>query len=363
MKHLIDSTDPGAPAILVEPAIRVENVSKIYPRQPLLSFLQDPAERRGTQALRDISFTVREGETVGLLGPNGAGKTTLLKIISSLLYPSSGRVLAHGIDLVKESLKARSIMGLVTCEDRSFFWRLTGRQNLDFFATLYGLPRKKAFERIGILFETLGLAYAADQPFHSYSSGMKQKLSIARGLLGDPRIVLYDEPTRSLDPLSTQNIHRWMVANRANSPRTAHLIATNQLREAELLCDRVIIVNRGIMIAHGTIGEIRQRFQAERHVMHRITYLEAWRAERPGADVERGLMEVVEESREGDCVSLRAYTRDGSQGLSAVLAAILGNGGTILECHTEKVAFDDVFCSLVQREYDESNVAIAGARA
>ncbi|HWB83055.1 MAG TPA: ABC transporter ATP-binding protein [Bryobacteraceae bacterium] len=344
------------------PAIIVENVSKVYPRQPLLSFLRDRSYQVGTQALREISFQVREGETVGLLGPNGAGKTTLLKIICSLLYPSSGRVLVHGLDLVKESLKARSMMGLITCEDRSFYWRITGRQNLDFFATLYGIPRKKAAGRIEILLETLGLTYAADRPFHSYSSGMKQKLAIARGLLGDPRVVLYDEPTRSLDPLSTQNIHQWILANRADSPRTAHLIATNQLREAELLCDRVVIINRGVVIAHGTIGEIRQRFRTEQHVVHRIRF-RGPRAALPQADFEHGLVEVGEEERDGDFVSIRAYTREGSEGLSAALSSILGNGGVVVECHTEEVAFDEVFCALVQRQYDESHAVAAGAKS
>lgn len=356
MKPPIETADPAAPAVIID------QVSKVYPRQPLLSFLRDRAYQVGTQALRDISFTVREGETVGLLGPNGAGKTTLLKIISSLLYPSSGRVLVQGLDLVKDSLKARSIMGLVTCEDRSFYWRLTGRQNLDFFANLYGIPRRKAVERVEILFETLGLAYAADRPFHSYSSGMKQKLAIARGLLGDPSLVLYDEPTRSLDPLSTQNIHQWILANRPKSPRTAHLIATNQLREAELLCDRVVIVNRGIIIAHGSIGEIRQRFQAEQHVAHRIKFRGGAAMAPPEADFERGLVQVVEEGREGDCISIRAYTHEGGEGLSAALSAILENGGIVLECQTEEVAFDEVFCALVQRQYDESHAAMAGAK-
>ncbi len=345
------------------PAIIVESVSKVYPRQPLLSFLRDSSYKGGTQALHDISFNVCEGETVGLLGPNGAGKTTLLKIISSLLFPSGGRVLIHGLDLVKESLKARSMMGLVTCEDRSFYWRLTGRQNLAFFATLYGIPRRKSADCVQALFETLGLSHAADRPFHSYSSGMKQKLAIARGLLGDPQIVLYDEPTRSLDPLSTQNIHQWILAHRPHSPRTAHLIATNQLREAELLCNRVVIINRGVMIAHGTIGEIRQRFHQEQHVMHRIKFRHGGAAALPASDFESGLVEVVEDGRQGDCISVRAYTKEGSDGLSAALAAILRSGATILECHTEEAAFDEVFCAIVQREFDESHTAVGAGRS
>lgn len=359
MKRIESTNDCGS----APPAIVVENVSKTYPRRALLSFLRgSESARGGTQALSGINFTIREGETVGLLGPNGAGKTTLLKIISSLLYPTSGRVLVHGYDLVTQSLRARSIMGLVTCDDRSFYWRLTGRQNLEFFSTLYGIPKRKIADRVAELFDTLGLSHAADRPFHSYSSGMKQKLAIARGLLGDPRIVLYDEPTRSLDPLSAQNIHHWILEHRPKSRQTAHLIATNQLREAELLCDRVLIINRGIMIAHGTIAEIRSRFHRDEHAVHRIAYRpRSARVPIPQPDFDRGLIEVEEQSRSEDRIELRAYARVDSEGLSAVLDSILSSGGVILECHTEQVAFDDVFCSIIRQQHAELAVAGAGA--
>jgi ABC-2 type transport system ATP-binding protein len=327
----------------VAAAIVVEDVVKRYPGQGFRA--GRPGE--GPAALAGVSLRVEEGETVGLLGPNGAGKTTLLKIIATMLYPTSGCVHVAGHDVVRSPRQARRAMGLVTCDERSFYWRLTGRHNLSFFADLYGIPPQSAADRIEILLATLGLEEAADRPFHGYSSGMKQKLAIARGLLGDPAVILYDEPTRSLDPLSAQTIREWIAAHRPRSPRTAHLLATNLLREAEDLCDRVLIINRGEVIAQGTVAQIRERFRGSGHATHRVVF----RGNSPNGGLapvpEQGLLEVAVEGHDGDRTRLRLRTIEGSPGLSRVLEAILEAGGTVLACETERVPFDEVFCSLV----------------
>jgi len=309
-----------------------------------------PPARGGADALTDVSFAVREGETIGLLGPNGAGKTTLLKIITTLIYPSAGRVLVHGVDVIREPARARRMMGLVTCDERSFYGRLSGRQNLAFFGALYGLSRSEVQERGRELLDTLGLAAAADEPYQSYSSGMKQKLAIGRGLLGRARVVFYDEPTRSLDPLSAQSIRRWIHDQRRASPDQTHVIATNQLSEAEQLCDRVLILSRGRILAQGTVAEIRERYRARAdQEIHRVTY----QGPRLGvngalaADPTAGLLEVRsdEESEAGGI--LRVCTVRNSGGLSRVLDSILRAGGTILQCQADWISFDEVFCSLV----------------
>jgi len=323
-------------------AIQVENVAKTYPQGGFLGI--STAGAAGTTALSDVSFTIREGETVGLLGPNGAGKTTLLKIIATLLYPSSGRVLIHGRDMVRESARVRGDLGLVTCDERSFYWRLSGRHNLAFFAALYGLPNKQAEGRVRVLLEALGLAAAADRPFHSYSSGMKQKLAIARGLLADPRVILYDEPTRSLDPLSVHNIRNWLAENRP--PHTTHLIATNQLAEAEELCDRVLILNRGVVIAAGTIPQIRDAWRRNQHVVHHIT-CRNFRPHGLKPVPEEGLLDVTEEAGDATSLTVRARTIEGSEAFSRLLERILRAGGDIIRCQTEEAPFEEVFRSLV----------------
>ncbi|MBI5837526.1 MAG: ABC transporter ATP-binding protein [Candidatus Eisenbacteria bacterium] len=351
--------DRGAAAMEGDPALSVEDVGKLY--SPARLPWRPAGGPQATQALRGVSFRVRKGETIGLLGPNGAGKTTLLKIVSTLLYADSGRVLVHGFDVRRQATQARRTMGLVTCDERTFYWRLTGLQNLSFFATLHGLRPRQWRPRADELLEALGLTQAASRPYHSYSSGMKQKLAIARGLLGDPRLVLYDEPTRSLDPLSARNIRSWIVAHRAKDPSQTHLIATNQLSEAEELCDRVLIINRGSLIAMGTIAEIRERWQRGDFQVHRITVRGLPGLAGLAADPGVGLQEVGLVSSDADVAVIRVRTVKGGGALSAVLDRILKSGGLIIGVDAEQVPFDDVFCSLVLGQAADPTAA-AGSR-
>ena len=349
---------PVSAAMIGEPvpAIAVEEVSKGYRTWGLL-----PGRRRAAQAARlavnRVSFTIQPGETVGLLGPNGAGKTTLLKIIATLLYVSSGRVLIHGRDVRADPVHARRLIGLVTSDERSFYWRLTGRQNLAFFGALYGIPKRRVPARVDTLLEATSLTEAADRPFHSYSSGMKQRLAIARGFLANPRIVLYDEPTRSLDPLNAQNIRKWIAESRTQSPGTTHLIATNDLREAEQLCDRVLIINRGSMIACGTFDQIREWSRQTDYVVHRVTYRGP--AISAGWECAGGLAGIAIEREDANGRTLRVSAPENSDALTQALTAVLAAGGTILRCETEQVPFDDVFCGLLDRAAADHDAGVA----
>ncbi|MBI1897471.1 MAG: ABC transporter ATP-binding protein [Acidobacteria bacterium] len=324
-------------------ALLVDSVSKQYVRRSLWSRRPSP----GAFALSDVSFSVRRGEVLGVLGPNGAGKTTLLKIISTMLYPDSGRLELFGHDLLGRPEEARRMIGLVTSDERSFYWRLNGRQNLAFFAALYGVPKKVANARITALLETLGLAEAADRGFHGYSSGMKQKIAIARGLLADPRLILYDEPTRALDPLSAHNIRQWIIRKRAQAPEQTHLVATNLLNEAEELCDRVLIINHGAVIALGTIQEIREQWNRRNLVAHRITCRGLVPEGTLAPVPEAGLFEVARIGSDGDTVTFRVHTEASGEALSDVLRAVLACGAKVVRCESEEVSFDEVFCSMV----------------
>ncbi|MCP4589399.1 MAG: ABC transporter ATP-binding protein [bacterium] len=337
-------------------AVLVEDVCKDYMRWSPLKRWKPIREARS--ALRNVSLRVEPGEMLGLLGPNGAGKTTLLKIIAALLYPTSGRVEVHGHSVFESNSRGRGLIGLVTCDERSFYWRLTGRQNLRFFAALYGLSKGQFVTRSESLLETTGLSRAADLPYHTYSAGMKQKLAIIRGLLSEPRLVLYDEPTRSLDPLSTQNVRAWIISKRAAAPEQTHIIATNQLEEAEQLCDRVVIINRGVLIAQGTIDEIRQRWQQREYEVHHVTYRGADLNGVVQVDPKAGFMAVDQEAAEGDEVTLRLSVARDSDALSRFLRLVLENSGTVVRCETERVTFDEVFCSLVLGDQEDGNAVI-----
>lgn len=298
-------------------------------------------------ALDGVSFEVHEGEMVGLLGPNGAGKTTLLKTIAALLYPTSGHVWLDGMDVYRHPKRAHELLGLVTCDERSFYWRLSGRQNLRFFAALHKMSASRARERIDSLLDTLGLDQAADRPYYGYSSGMKQKLAIARGLLTNPRLVLFDEPTRSLDPLSAARIREWIRLNRRGELSQVNVLATNLLTEAELLCDRVILLNRGKVIAAGTVQELRMEWQRE-YEIHRISYRGGARTLPLVGDDE--LMDLQIHPQSGDEMLVVLRARKDSSCLSSALTAILGSGGRVLRCETETMSFDQVFCNLIEAQ-------------
>jgi ABC-2 type transport system ATP-binding protein len=338
----VESNQAGRGAPKRPAAIAIDHISKHYSNRALLGVLS--GRDRSPDALHDVSFEVAEGEIVGLLGPNGAGKTTLLKIISGMLYPSSGTVLVEGRKVTDSMSGVHRRIGVVTSDERSFYWRLTGRQNLHFFAALYRLSAKQAHEQVESLLELLHLSDAGDRRFDTYSSGMKQRLAIARGLLNDPKIVLYDEPTRAVDPATARDIRQWIKNSNRRSQATCHLIATNQLGEAEQLCDRLVILNRGQIIASGSIPEIRSRYQEA--AVHHVTCRGIGSWERLAPPVHTGALDFKLESL-GPPLKLRLDAVTGSDALSWLFRRILEAGGAVESCRSEELPLDEVFCSLV----------------
>ncbi len=206
--------------------------------------------------LTDIHFKVEPGEILYLIGPNGAGKTTLLKILATLSPPTRGRALVCGVDVAPHSMQPRRWTGYVPSEDRSFYWRLTGRQNLVFFASLHGLGKKECQERIDLLLGEVGLEESADRPFREYSSGMRQALGIARALLHNPVILLMDEPSRSLSPERAAKV-RNLIKRKASGGKGIVLIASHDLREMEDLATGIAIIHKGALKARGTLEQLK----------------------------------------------------------------------------------------------------------
>ncbi len=239
------------------PIIVVSQLTKIfYPLQLRLRSLRPIRRQEPVCALRDLDLTVGRGEILGLLGTNGAGKTTLLKILATLILPTSGRVTVEGCDVDGQADQVKALIGLGACEERSFYWRLTGRQNLEFFAAFHGLGPDAARGRIQQLREQLGLE-ALDRHFAVYSTGMRHRLGIARALLRQPRILLLDEPTRSLDPLAAGELRRLIQDTLVGQMGCTVVLATHNLQEAEELCDRVAVLHKGRLAGCGTINELR----------------------------------------------------------------------------------------------------------
>lgn len=196
--------------------------------------------------LNEVNFEVKQGEIFGIIGPNGAGKTTLLKILSTLILPTKGTAHINGYDIVKEQIKVKVSIGLVTGDERSFYWRLTGRKNLEFFATFYNIPKKLAKERIDYLTDLIKIENI-DKRVGEYSSGMKQRLGIARSLLHNPPVLLMDEPTKSLDPGSSFELRLFLKEHLSKKEGKTIIIATHNLNEAKQICDNVCLLNQGKM--------------------------------------------------------------------------------------------------------------------
>jgi len=195
-------------------------------------------------ALRGVDLEVGAGEIVALLGPNGAGKSTLIRVMATVVAPDRGTVLVDGVDAVTHPRQARARLGVALSDERSFFWRLTGRQNLEFFAALHGMGRRRQAAAVTEALAAVTLSDVADRRVDRYSSGMRARLGIARGLLGSPSVLLLDEPTRSVDPISTITV-RTVVTNLARNHGTAVLVATHDLHEAAAMADRVMILAAG----------------------------------------------------------------------------------------------------------------------
>lgn len=195
--------------------------------------------------LDDISLRIESGEIFGLIGPNGAGKTTLIKTLCTLVLPTSGEAFVAGYNIKKEGKSVRKSIGYVLNDERSFYWRLTGYQNLLFFATLNNLTSLEAKQRIGRLLEFVGLEDARDTMFQNYSTGMRQRLSIARALLAEPQILFMDEPTKSLDSTIAGALWDFIETKIVKEGKKSVFFATHNLFEASAHADKLAVINKG----------------------------------------------------------------------------------------------------------------------
>lgn len=237
----------------MESAIDIRELTKKF-------FTSKIFRRKQTIALNNIDLQVKHGELFVLVGQNGAGKTTLLKILCGLILPTSGSVCINGENIFDNYIFFKKNISFVSGEERSFYWRLTGRQNLEFFGRLYGLSKKEIRRKINESIEMLDFKEEVNKQFRYFSAGAKQRLSLIRALMHNPSIIFMDEPTRSLDPL-LQNRLRDFIKNRLVKEQNKTLfITTHNLNEAETLADRLAIIDRGEIKACGTLGELRRQF-------------------------------------------------------------------------------------------------------
>jgi ABC-2 type transport system ATP-binding protein len=326
--------------VTLDYAIEAHGLEKSFAKKRgFRELLRKPfARAERVEALRGVDLTVPRGEIFALLGPNGAGKTTLLKILSSLILPDAGNASVGGHDTRYENPVKRQL-GLVNSDERSFYWRLSARQNLRFFARLYDVPGKRIDARIDELLERVDMLDAADRPFSGYSSGMKQRVAISRALLHDPSILLMDEPTSSLDPASARDLRKFVLDELNGRDGKTIVLASHNLREVEMLAGRVAILVAGKMRQIGTVDEVRRWGVHQRR--YRVT-VEA--GELPGGPFSV-LSSEPSDGKRRFLVALEAPAE-----LPALLDALHRAGIPVYGCDYVEPDLEDAFSRIVEAE-------------
>jgi ABC-2 type transport system ATP-binding protein len=330
------------------PAIDARGITRVYKAKP-----------RDVTALAGIDLEVAPGEFFGLLGPNGAGKTTLIKILTTLLLPSGGTARIFGFDVATETKKIRRIMNMVAGGEQSGYGILEAREQLWMFSQFYGLGAREGWHRVDELIEAVGLGEQSHQRVSTLSTGQRQKMNFARGLLNDPWVFFLDEPTLGLDVSAARAVRELMVGWRAAVPGRTVLLTTHYMAEADELCERIAIVDRGRILAIGTPAELKKRVQRES-----IFRLEVDRLDRGPASLARlpGVVSAVAGAGAGadsdgvarQTVVINLVLADDAA-LAGVVAALGGLDARIVALTKSEPSLEDVFVELVGRGFDDED--------
>ncbi len=318
-------------------AIEVTNLTKRYIKPEGLTkiFVRNRPE---TLAVDQVNLNIRHGELFGLVGPNGAGKTTLIKMLCTLILPSSGSAIVDGYPLEQDTA-IKSIIGLVTSDERSFYWRLSGRQNLEFFATLQNISPKLIPARVDDVLAIVNLQDVADQRFQTYSTGMRQRLSIARAMINKPTLLFLDEPTKGLDPPSIHAMHKLMREQLVDNQGITVFLTSHWLEEVEQLCDRIAIMNLGRIVACGTMDELRQRLSLGEKYLILINNINDQFASNMRSKYE----DVAFTSLDNDITQIEVKISADTTPINQILDDLRDSGGRIIHLSNEKVTLDEIF--------------------
>jgi ABC-2 type transport system ATP-binding protein len=334
------------------PAIDVRGLRRVYEVKP-----------NPVTALAGVDLQVAPGEFFGLLGPNGAGKTTLIKILTTLLLPSDGEARIFGFDVATDSRRIRRIMNMVAGGEQSGYGILTVREQLWMFSQFYGLAAREGWARVDELIEAVGLGDQRLQRVSTLSTGQRQKMNMARGLLNDPWILFLDEPTLGLDVAAARGIRDLVLEWKAAVPGRTVLLTTHYMAEADELCERIAIVDHGRILAIGSPDELKRRVQRESIFRIELDHLDG------GARALSQLPGVVSAAPavDGDPEAQRVAVNlvleeDGA--LGGVVTALGGLGSQILALRKSEPTLEDVFVELVGRGFSEEAEPVpAGASA
>jgi ABC-2 type transport system ATP-binding protein len=296
-----------------------------------------------TVAVDDLDLRVAEGQIFGLLGPNGAGKTTLIKVLTTLLSPTSGSARVAGFDVARDGSQVRRRIGFVFGGDRGLYFRLSGRDNLLYFAALYGLSRSEAISRADELLDNVGLAEHKSRRVEQYSRGMRQRLHVARGLLTEPAVLFLDEPTIGLDPEGAREL-RALIGNLRGEHRTV-LLTSHYMMDIDLLCDRLTIIGDGRVLAEGTPGDIRRGAP-----QYDVIEVELDAAPSGAIEAIRGLPDVHAVESEARAATFRlTVTCSGAAGVMDPVLALAQREAKVLASYIRQPTLEDAYISFMEQ--------------
>lgn len=331
---------------VMEPAaIRTDSLTRTYRKPRKRRWWGQTAQGNEPDefvALNGVSLEVRPGELFGLLGPNGAGKTTLIKILTTLLAPTSGTAHVDGLDVVAQAAEIRPRINMVSGGESSGYGILNVRENLWLFARIYGVPTSVAHERIDKMLDVVGLTDKAKSRISHLSTGQRQKMNFCRGFITDPKILFLDEPTLGLDVTSARAIRGFVREWMKERPERTLLLTTHYMAEADDLCDRVAIIDRGQVLACDTPAALKRRVQS--HVLYHLSLA-------PGSNGWSNLSNLpgVHQSTATTTpttVELKVSLVE-EPAIGAVVQSLVTNGGHILSLKKVEPTLEDVFIELV----------------
>ena len=318
--------------------VEVQSISKTFETK------EGPLLRRVPKlvvAVDDVSFSVSSGEIFGLLGPNGAGKTTTIKMLCTLITPTSGDASINGFSVMKDQQKVRENLGVMLTGERTLYWKLSGRENLEYFAALYHLESSYARKRADELLNLLGLKEREDMLVENYSTGMRIRLSFAKALLNEAPVILFDEPTASLDPQSSRLIRD--IIRDLKHKGHAIILTTHNMEEADELSDRVAIIDHGKIVTLDSPSHLKDKVKSNdiieieaRSISEQIAYaLEGF------SEVSK--VAVIGNDPSGEKSMLRVHAEKGKEVLPKILEFLVRKQVTITKVTFIEPTLEDVF--------------------
>jgi len=311
-------------------------MSAIDARDVVKTFRAGWMRRRVTHALRGVTLRVPRGAIFGLLGPNGAGKTTLLSILATLLTPDRGTVTVLGHDVVRDATVLRHRLNMAT-GNASFLWSLRAEEIVAFYARLYGLYGRRLSQRVDDLIEMCELGAYRRVLYNELSTGIKQRLALAKSLVNDPELLFLDEPTLGLDPDVSVRVRRRIADLRRERGMTI-VLTTHYMREAEELCDEIAFIKNGLILAGGTAAELKRQIAIGDVIVFRLDPpTAAWIAGLPG------VLRHAESDGRVECV-----VDDADKRLPALLEALHAEGVVVRDVRVSEPELEEVFVELAR---------------